>query len=293
MRIGVTVPLGLIAADEVAAAAGAVEAAALDLVWFDAAGRDAHEPPEAALVAAASCAEGTRTLLVGAGTSVTDHNPLYLAEERHVVDQLLGGRLVLGLRGDDYDRLTEWTGFLLSAAATVPFSHQGAEHTVPAGLPAHTVNPERRVRVMPAPQALEPPLWLLGDAATPVAARYALSPVVEREGSAVWQRVGNRLGSATRRLRRPALRAWDPVREDATALADRLRGERDDWGLDTALLRLAADPGSAAWLSALDELASVVRPRLQQDRLPAGLEELWDAERSEHPCPRVEREATT
>ncbi|MCR3718768.1 MULTISPECIES: LLM class flavin-dependent oxidoreductase [Prauserella salsuginis group] len=286
MRIGVTVPLGTVPPAEVAGVAAAVEAAALDLVWLDAA--DGQESPEAALVAAASCAEGTRTLLVGAGTSVTGHNPLYLAEERHVADQLLGGRLVLGLRGDDYDRLSEWTGFLLSAAANVPFFHRGAEHAVPAGLPQHTVNPEQRVRVMPAPQSLEPPLWLLGDAATPVAAQYALSPVVERDGSAVWRRVADRLGSAARRLRRPAFRAWDPGREDAAALATRLRAERDDWGLDTALLRLDPATGSAAWRAAVADLASVVRPRLQQDRLPAGLEELWDAERRAHPCPRVE-----
>ncbi|TKG72634.1 LLM class flavin-dependent oxidoreductase [Prauserella endophytica] len=289
MRIGVTLDLATVSLADVPALAAAVEEAALDLVWLAApSGR-----PEVALAAAATCAEPTRTVLIGAGTAVAEHHPLYLAEERHVADQLLGGRLVLGLRGDDEASLTEWADVLLAAAGTTPFAHRGPRHTIPAGLPQHTVNPETRVRVTPAPYALEPTLWLLGRAAPAVASAYALSPVSEEDGAPVWRHLERSLGPACRRLRRPAVRTWDPGAEDVVELARRLSAERDGWGLDTTLLRLTPPPGTAAWHAALADLAVVVRPRLQQERLPAGLEELWDAERTHQHTAGVEREVIT
>ncbi|ASR37674.1 hypothetical protein BAY61_24715 [Prauserella marina] len=275
MRIGVTIDLATVPLADVPALARSVEEAKLDLVWLDA----PPDRPEIALAAAATCAGTTRAPLIGAGTLVADHHPLYLAEERHVTDQMLGGRLVLGLRGDNEEHLSEWTEVLLAAAAPVPFAHHGPRHTIPAGLPPHTVNPETRVRVTPPPYALEPTLWLLGNAATTVAAAYALSPVSEEDGSWVWRDLEGALGRACRRLRRPAVRDWDPEAEEALDLTTRLLSERDGWGLDTTLVRLAPRPGTAAWTGALDDLAAVVRPRLQQQRLPSGLGELWKTER--------------
>jgi hypothetical protein len=61
---------------------------------------------------------------------------------------------------------------------------------------------------------------------------------------------------------------------DADALVAVLRQEQAVWGLDVAVreLPLLADD---AYERAFGSLASAVRPRLQLDALPAGLEELW------------------
>ena len=55
------------------------------------------------------------------------------------------------------------------------------------------------------------------------------------------------------------------------ALVARLREGRASFGQDWAVVR--------APLAAAVELGAVVRPRVQIDRLPPGLEEFWDDER--------------
>ena len=73
-----------------------------------------------------------------------------------------------------------------------------------------------------------------------------------------------RLRSARRAARRER---WD----GAAALVARLREGRASFGQDWAVVR--------APVAAAVELGAVVRPRVQIDRLPTGLEEFWDDER--------------
>lgn len=295
MRLGVTVELDQVPADRLAALVAGCEQAGLDLVLL----RD-HRGGTS-LAPAAACAAVTSTLLVACEVAVTDGSPLYLAEERHVADQLLGGRLVTVLAASDdapATRLAEWSEVLLAAAGTRPFRHAGAEHRIPAGLPENTVNLEEQVRVTPAPFALEPVLWTAGTGAGSVAATLGLSPLVGPDGSDAahtrWTLVEESLGKAVLRLRRPAVRTWSPTDEDAVDLAARLLGERDTWGLDTTLVTLVdVVPGEPAWASALSDLMHTVAPRLQQHRLPSGLEDLWAADHSERTRARPNREAST
>lgn len=278
MRFGVRLPLSRVALAEVATLAAEVEERGLELAMIEAAPGLPQDP----LVAASACATTTGSLLVAARVPVTDRHPLYLAEERNVVDQLLGGRLVLALDDDGRaGRLDEWARILLHAAAARSFEHRGAEYAVPAGLPENTINPERRVRVTPAPFALEPTLWLGGPAAAETATSLGLSHLdTDPDGGRVseaWRTSKEQLGAAVLRLRRPALRCWDAQQESAVELAGRLAAERDAWGLDTLLVEPDQQPGSDGWRRALDELARAVRPRLQQDVLPAGLEDFWAA----------------
>lgn len=299
MRVGVRLPLSRVALVDVATLAAEVERSGLELVMVEA---DADRPQEP-LAAASSCAAATDTLLVAARVPVTDRHPLYLAEERNVVDHLLGGRLVLALDDDGTPgRLDEWARILLHAAAPRSFEHRGVEYAVPAGLPQNTINPERRVRVTPAPFALEPTLWLGGAAAAETATRLGLSHLdtdpAGTQASEGWRRSEELLGAAVLRLRRPALRRWDVERETAVAFAKRLTAERDAWGLDTLLVELDQRPGSDGWRRGLDELARAVRPRLQQDVLPAGLEDFWANQAREQmnattPMNPINTEATT
>lgn len=279
MRVGVVVDLDRTPLGDVASVAAEVADAGLDLLWLRAAPRRPFDP----LVAAASCAGVTDTLVVGAQVPVGQGHPLYLAEERNVVDLLLGGRFVLGMtvaENAGASVLAEWVEILLAAAGTAPFVHHGPQHTIPARLPQNTTNVEERVRVTPAPAALEPTLWVAGEGARQVAETYAVSLVNEAsdDASRAWSVIAERLGPATRRLRRPGLRDWDTSAEGAVELARRLCSERDAWGLDTVLVRTLTAPGDRGWEYVLGALARTVRPRLQLDRLPSGLVDLWDSD---------------
>jgi len=289
MRLGVVIDGGTIPAALAPVLAELTERAGLDLVWWR------SSAPRSTLALAASCAR-VDGLVVGAEVVVDDTHPLYLAEERNVVDQLLGGRLVVGLRSSGRRELDrEWLQVLLAAGAPAPFRHEGPHFTVPAGLPENRINPERQVRVTPAPFSLEPQVWLLD--APELAGRYGISPLVGATTSAAdaerqWAALAADLAERAARLRRPGVRTWDPATTDAAALAIELRAERDRWGLDTLALDLPMEPGSAEWTAALAELAGVVRPRLQAHTLPPGLEEFWDDLRTTR-RETNEREVTT
>ena len=130
MRIGIVVDLADCVVDEVTDLAAQVEEATLDLIWL----RSSLERPAAALAAASACASVAPALQVGAQVHVTTSNPVYLAEERNVVDQLLWGRLVLAVQSQDSSavRLAEWTEVLLRAAGTTPFVHENTTVRVPS-----------------------------------------------------------------------------------------------------------------------------------------------------------------
>lgn len=307
MRIGVVLDLADARVGEVSSCAEQVEAAGLDMLWL----RSSPARPEEALAAAASLASAAPALQVGAHVHLAGQHPIYVAEERNVVDQLLGGRLVVALEAPsgEADTLAEWTQVLLLAAGTTPFRHVGQHYAIPAGLPENSVNPETRVVVTPRPFALEPQVWVSGPDAVQVAGEYGVALLDLAHGDEPrWSDLAAFLGRRSIRLRRPGIRTWDPAGEDATDLAARLKGERDASGLDTALVHVATRPGGREWQSALADLASVVRPRVQMDRLPDGLEAFWNEQRhsgphrpspdgvaSQHdtPAPQIDREAMT
>lgn len=263
---------GLVLDDATADAVALAEELGFDLVWID------ERCTRAPLVTVAALAPATAGLRFGASVTAGPH-PLTLAEEAAVADLACGGRLVLGLEGDDPELLAESADLLLAALAPRPFEHRGARWQVPAGLPEHE-HAERRVRMTPPPAQLELPVWLGGAAAAAVAADRALSFLSTTAGDAPgqWAAAERRLGAASARLRRPALRRLATDAQgaiDSEALVGSLRAEQDAWGLDTLLARLPAGLGEAARHRAMRALAVSVRPRLQLDRVPPGLEREW------------------
>lgn len=277
MRLGVVVDLDTVDLDELVGIVGSVAQAGLEMIWLrSSSGR------RSVTAAAAACTAVSEGLLVGAEVAIDATHPLYLAEERNVADQLLGGRLVLALRNTAAPGLLEeWVSVLIAAGGTTPFRHEGTHFTIPAGLPEHTINPEEKVLVTPAPFSLDPPLWLTGPDVDVVATGHGLSVLAEAEATAStmwerWSRLSAGSGQFVSRRPRPGVRRWDNAGEFAAEFAARLVDERDAWGLDTALVDIDAPVATPEWHTALRDLGGTVRPRVQTHSLPPGLEEFWD-----------------
>jgi len=246
-----------------------------DLAWIS----EAQTP--APLVAAAALAPVTRALRITACVTAGLH-PVALAEDAIAADLVLDGRLVLALESGQEALLTETFEVLQLAFAARPFSHSGPRWQIPARLPEHHDIPSR-LRVTPPPAQLELPVWLAGPAGGCAAAACLTTFVSEdscRQASLAWSSLERAGGLATRRLRRPQLRAL-PAAEDGAVdvgeLVRDLRKHQDTWGLDLAILALPAELSPDARARALATVARFVRPRLQLDALPAGLERSWDA----------------
>jgi alkanesulfonate monooxygenase SsuD/methylene tetrahydromethanopterin reductase-like flavin-dependent oxidoreductase (luciferase family) len=230
------VRLGVVLREPWVDEAARAEELGFDLVWIE---------DEAALVVAAAVGAVTAGVAIVAAVAGGPH-PVTLAEEFAVADLAAGGRLVLALGGDDEALLAETVAVLLAAFAARPFRHEGARWRIPAQLPEHT-DVEERVRVTPAPAQLEPTIWLTGAAAPAVGRAFGLSRVGPDD-------------EAPARLRRVA-------RFDGDIDAERLRREQDAWGMDVAVL----DVEPSGWQA----IARDVRPRVQLDALPPGLERYW------------------
>jgi alkanesulfonate monooxygenase SsuD/methylene tetrahydromethanopterin reductase-like flavin-dependent oxidoreductase (luciferase family) len=263
--------------------AAAADELGLDLVWLAAGGAGG-----APLAAAASLARATHAVRIAAAVPVGVH-PLRIAEDAAVADNLVAGRLVLVLESsiDDGALVADTADVLLSAFCARPFSYSGSRWTIPAGRPENE-RTEQRVRVTPPPAQLELPIWLSGHgsaaaATNAVARERGLTHVSSVQDSAesaaeAWAATEAHLGRAMGRLRRPALRRLDTSQAgdfDPDELVARLRAERDAWGLDVVVLLLPAELGARARVSAQQRLARLVRPRVQMDELPQGLEEHW------------------
>jgi alkanesulfonate monooxygenase SsuD/methylene tetrahydromethanopterin reductase-like flavin-dependent oxidoreductase (luciferase family) len=260
------------------------DAARLDALGYDLAWISEAEAP-APLVVAGALAPVTRGLRIAACVRAGAH-PVAVAEDAAAADLVLGGRLVLALEGDEAPLLTETFEVLQLAFAARPFAHTGARWRIPARLPEHVGIPPR-LRVTPTPAQLELPVWLAGPAA-PLAAETCLTTFLADSGlqaaAEAWSRLERLGGLGAHRLRR-VLRFAVTVSEQGTVdvaeLVGELRAHRDAWGLDVAILALPAMLPRPARERALEEVARFVRPRLQLEALPPGLEDSWNVDPEE------------
>jgi alkanesulfonate monooxygenase SsuD/methylene tetrahydromethanopterin reductase-like flavin-dependent oxidoreductase (luciferase family) len=279
MRLGLVVEpapgAGLLAS--LIGQATAAEEAGLDLVclmpWQGGPG---------ALATAAALSGSTSVVRLAAVVPSGAH-PLQIAEEATVTDNCCNGRLVLVLRDErgDAELLGESADILLAATAARPFSHDGHRWKIPAGRPENS-DVERRLRVTPAPVQLELPIWLSGAGAAAVARERGLSHLSESgdEPDEEWTATQALLGVVAQRLPRPAIRTLDASATgefDDDGLVTALRDERARWGLDLAIVHVAHGLQDLARARVIDGLARRVRPRLQLDALPDGLESHWKA----------------
>ncbi len=238
-----------------------------DLAWI------AEQEAHASLVVAAGVAARTSGIRIVAEVEAGPH-PVALAEEAAVADLATAGRLTLALRSDDEELLSETVEVLFQAFAARPFAHEGPRWRVPARFPEHE-HAEDRVRVTPPPAQLEPSVWLAGAAGPAVARAACLSFVGDGlDRAADWDAIRGELGLAAERLRRPAVVSV-PDEADAPTLVGQLLAAREEWGLDVAVLDLDAALSPEQRRAALADVARSVRPRLQLDRLPAGLDDTW------------------
>jgi alkanesulfonate monooxygenase SsuD/methylene tetrahydromethanopterin reductase-like flavin-dependent oxidoreductase (luciferase family) len=152
MRLGIVVDRS-----ELSAMAAEVEAAAangLDFVYVaerDGEGNTRNAPTVA-------CA--LRPFVGGLGVVIevtAGSNPIALAEEIAVADQILRGRVAVALGGDDSALVAETLAVLEPALRSRPFRHRGARWTLP--------REDGTVLVTPPPAQLELPIWLAGSVA--------------------------------------------------------------------------------------------------------------------------------
>jgi hypothetical protein len=282
---------------DLVAQARAAEEAGFDLLWVEedrgvcdgGAGVAVATGLPDALAIASALAPHTTWLRVGACCRAGTLHPAYLAEQAAVVDLVLGGRLVLGLRPAPGAEalLGDVTDLVALGHASAPFRRKCEPWPMPAELDGNRFGVTEEVAVMPNPAQLELPVWLAGPSAavTEVVSTRALSMVADDVEDAAsvarrWQAVERALGPAALRLRRVARRAV-PVDAggsfDLDGLRDRLRQDQRAWRMDTVLLD--APPGAGADVVA-DLVAAVarrVRPRLAMAGLPPGLVEHWEA----------------
>lgn len=267
------------------------DAAMAEQLGFDVGWCDDDEGAVAPLVLASGTGPAVQGMLIAAAVDAGVH-PVSLAEEASVADLSSGGRLILCLGSDDPGLLAETIEVLFASFAARPFAHVGERWSVPAHRPEHA-RAEARVLVTPSPAQIELPIWLAGAAAAEVAATHALTPVsgvTDRPPAAQarWTALQARLGPAAGRLRRPALRHIETDEEgnfDAPALTESLRSEQRLWGLDLLVASFPAALAHEPRRRAMRLLATYVRPRLQLDRLPDGLETHWAARAAEQEPP--------
>ncbi len=223
------------------------------------------------LIAAAAVAARVDEVLVAAEVQLGVRHPIEVAEEAAVTDLASGGRLILVARpaAGAEARFAEELDVVRHALAPRPFRFEGEHLTVPANLPENVHLPERLVRVTPAPAQPRLEIWGAGagrGAALERALGYLAGEADEPgELAAAWAEAERSPASIG------APRARRETWTSAADLLARLRDGRASFGQDWACV--AAPPG------ALAEIGSVVRPRIQIDRLTPGLEEFWDRER--------------
>jgi len=257
-------PLKSTTIDDVVRAAEAAHAHGLDGVLLSA---TASLP--APLVVAAALAARVSDIRIAAEVSL-DRHPIEVAEEAAVVDVASGGRLILTVRPApaSQDGFAEALDVMRHSFAPKPFRYRGDHWTVPAGLPENNQHAERMIRVTPAPAQPQLPIWTAGATQGAALAR-TLGYLADASAS------GEQLGRAWEAAATPASigapRARRDVWTDAPSLVTRLRAARISFGQDWSVIFAPTE--------AVADLGSIVRPRVQLDELPPGLEEYWDERR--------------
>jgi alkanesulfonate monooxygenase SsuD/methylene tetrahydromethanopterin reductase-like flavin-dependent oxidoreductase (luciferase family) len=264
---------------ELAAEAAHAEEHGVDAVWIDQRGAD--DPVEPAALAA-HLAPSTVGVRVGVTVEIGAEHPIELAEQIAVADLALGGRLVLTVTpaaGIAVEVFAEAVDLVLDCLASHPFRHEGAVWLAPANLPQNVFNVETRIRVTPAPAQFELPVWVAGPAARAVAVDRALGVLVDADEdtasvTAWW--TGVRSGSPAWRRMRRAL-AWRPPagRLDADAAVAQLRSAQRGYDADLVIVDTGGHDGAASTADLMGQVMRAVRPHVQLDRYPPGLEDHW------------------
>jgi alkanesulfonate monooxygenase SsuD/methylene tetrahydromethanopterin reductase-like flavin-dependent oxidoreductase (luciferase family) len=223
------------------------------------------------LVAAAAVSSRVDEVLVAAEVELGRRHPVEVAEEAAVVDLIAGGRLVLVTRPAPGAEaaFAEHLDVVRHALAPRPFRFEGETVRVPADLPQNTLRTQSSVRVTPAPAQVRLEVWGAGPDARAAALERALGHLAGPEEepaelAAAWAVADTPAAVGAPRAARVA---WP----GAVELVARLRAGREAFGQDWACVEGPAEAAA--------EIGSVVRPRVQLERLTPGLEEFWDAER--------------
>jgi alkanesulfonate monooxygenase SsuD/methylene tetrahydromethanopterin reductase-like flavin-dependent oxidoreductase (luciferase family) len=242
----------MVAEVEAAAAAG------LDCCWIperDLAGT-ARSAPAVACALRPQLADVATLIELSIGS-----NPLGLAEELAVSDQILRGRVTGVLVGDEAELAEETADVLEAALASRPISHVGRRWKLP-----RTGDP---VQLTPPPAQLELRLWVVGATLTAVARERGLPWVADETlgqeaAKATW---GELTSAGAGRCLRTAIRT--------SVTVESLLGERDAWGLGLCVVRLAPDASAAERRASIDELGRWIRPQVQGPRIPEQLLSDW------------------
>ena len=249
-------PRGL---DDLVGAAAAAHAAGLDGVLVT----EWHALP-GVLVSAAAVAARVDEVLIAAELEIGARHPVEIAEEAAVTDLAAGGRLVLVARpaAAAPERYAESLDVIRHALAARPFRFEGAHWRVPMNLPENVHQPEERVRVTPAPAQPRLEIWGSGRGRA-AALERALGHLADNDDdqeelSRAWARA--EASPAAIGAPRGRRERWLGAKD----LVARLRHGRSTFGQDWACV--------VALPEAAREIASLVRPRVQLDRLPPGLE---------------------
>lgn len=228
----------------------------------------------APLVTAAAIAGAIPDILIGARVRLGDRHPIEVAEEVSVVDHLATGRLVLiaepAVGGDEH--FGEALDLLRTALAPRPFRFEGQRWRVPAGLPQNIHNAEHRVRVTPAPPRPQVTIWTAGQTLA-IALERALGYVAEcdHDDRSLQSAFAEAEAGRSSLLAGVPRARYERLRHPAELVARLSNGQRA-FGQDWAIVE-AASPGTAASI-----IGREVKPRVQLDALPAGLEALWAEE---------------
>jgi len=250
-----------------------------DIVWVD-------DSAMSATAVAASLSAVTSGLRIGVTEAVGGDHPIELAEEAAVADLALGGRLVLGVRpvAEAEEATSEILDLLFECFASHPFRHAGERWTVPAHLEQNVFNLEDLIRVSPSPAQFELPIWVVGAAGRQSAVERGLGFVVDPTESPAelatwWAGVRSQQPKLFRRIRRAAF--WTPPIEAGRVALDeavsQLRNLQESIGLDLAVVTVDGDLADDAEQAGIvrSDIARFVRPLVQLDRLPPGLEQHW------------------
>ena len=226
----------------------------------------------APLVAAAALAARVGSIRIAAEVEVGEAHPIEVAEEAAVVDVASGGRLILVATpapGRE-DRFGEALDLMRTALSPAPFRFEGPTWRVPANLPANEHNLERLARLTPSPVQPRLELWGAGAGREAALAR-GLGHLAGAEDdpadlARAWDRAAAALGPAAIGAARARRERYEG---DPATLVARLRAGREGFGQSWAVV--------AASATAAPTISRWVRPRVQTDRLPDGLEAHWDA----------------